>query len=525
MYRSIPTGVGEGRRDLRLSGDDLAGVLRDGAAWAVDRGMGFKRDLAGARGGRQPAAGEGAQVSPRARERGGAQLGTLGSGNHFAEVQRVAEIYDERAARAFGLARDQVTVMIHSGSRGLGHQVCTDHLKGMLAAAERHGIELPDRQLACAPLASPEGSATSAAMAAAANFAFANRQVMTHFVRESFAKATGTPVERLGIEVVYDVCHNIAKMETFEVDGRRQRACVHRKGATRAYPPGTPRCRTPIARWGSRCSSPATWGRYSYVLAGTQKAYEQTFGSSCHGAGRLLSRGEAKRRARGRRLMEELEEKGIVVMAAGMATVAEEMPEAYKDVADVVEVVANAGNRHQGGAARADRRHQRLVGATSIESASLRSRWPRATCSPADSLAARMRVLAWRDARSLSSPAPRLTASRRLRLRLAAEATQDLPHHAAAPGRGAAPRGPCRAAAGGDRQAGGGPRRADHARPNDPPRHRLRDDEQLPLDAGLHAGAGFHAAAGCGGARRRPAPSSTSTATACSSTTPIAPGT
>jgi len=343
LYRSIPTGVGGGRRDLRLSGDDLDGVLRDGAAWAVDRGLGFKRDLqALEEGGSLPQA-EASQVSPRARERGGSQLGTLGSGNHFAEVQRVAEIYDERVARAFGLVRGQVTVMIHSGSRGLGHQVCTDHLKGMLAAAERHGIELPDRQLACAPLASPEGKCYLAAMAAAANFAFANRQVMTHFVRESFAKATGTPVERLGIEVVYDVCHNIAKMETFEVDGRRQRACVHRKGATRAYPPGHAEVPHAYREVGQPVLIPGDMGRYSYVLAGTQKAYEETFGSSCHGAGRLLSRGEAKRRARGRRVVEELAEKGIVVMAAGMATVAEEMPEAYKDVADVVDVVTRAG--------------------------------------------------------------------------------------------------------------------------------------------------------------------------------------
>ncbi|HXT19212.1 MAG TPA: RtcB family protein, partial [Thermoanaerobaculia bacterium] len=343
MYRSIPTGVGEGRRDLRLSGDDLAGVLRDGAAWAVDRGMGFKRDLQVLEeNGSLPQA-EASQVSPRARQRGGPQLGTLGSGNHFAEVQRVAEIYDERAARAFGILRDQVTVMIHSGSRGLGHQVCTDHLKGMLAAADRYGIELPDRQLACAPLASPEGKRYLGAMAAAANFAFANRQVMTHFVRESFAKATGTPVERLEIEVVYDVCHNIAKMETFDVDGKRQRACVHRKGATRAYPPGHADVPHAYREVGQPVLIPGDMGRYSYVLAGTQKAYEQTFGSSCHGAGRRLSRGEAKRQARGRRIVDELAEKGVVVMAAGMATVAEEMPEAYKDVADVVEVVATAG--------------------------------------------------------------------------------------------------------------------------------------------------------------------------------------
>src|SRR6185503_3543022 len=283
MYRSIPTGVGGGRRDLRLSGDDLDGVLRDGAAWAVDRGLGFKRDLQVLEeNGSLPQA-EASQVSPRARERGGSQLGTLGSGNHFAEVQTVAEVYDERAARAYGLRPGQLTVMIHSGSRGLGHQVCTDHLKGMLAAAERYGIELPDRQLACAPLTSPEGKRYLAAMAAAANFAFANRQVMTHFVRESFAKATGTPVERLEIEVVYDVCHNIAKMETFDVDGKRQRACVHRKGATRAYPPGHAEVPHAYRDVGQPVLIPGDMGRYSYVLAGTQKAYEQTFGSSCHG--------------------------------------------------------------------------------------------------------------------------------------------------------------------------------------------------------------------------------------------------
>jgi tRNA-splicing ligase RtcB len=209
--------------------------------------------------------------------------------------------------------------------------------------ASRYRIELPDRQLSCAPLASPEGRHYLGAMAAAANYAFANRQVMTHWVRESFAQALGTPAERLGIEVVYDVCHNIAKLESFVIDGALRQACVHRKGATRAYPPGHPEVPAAYRAVGQPVLIPGDMGRYSFVLAGTQKAYEQTFGSTCHGAGRRMSRGQAKKQARGRHLIEELAAKGVVVMAAGMATVAEEMPEAYKDVADVVAVVTAAG--------------------------------------------------------------------------------------------------------------------------------------------------------------------------------------
>jgi tRNA-splicing ligase RtcB len=343
MYRSIPTGVGEGRRDLRLDGSRMAAVLRDGARWAVEQGLGQSDDLESLEeGGCLPGA-DPELVSPRARERGAGQLGTLGSGNHFAEVQHVARVFDEAAASAFGLRQGQVTVMIHSGSRGLGHQVCTDHLKAMLATAEKYGIRLPDRQLCCAPLASPEGRRYLAAMAAAANFAFANRQVMTHWVRRSFAAALGGPAERLDIEVVYDVCHNIAKLETFEVDGRTRRVCVHRKGATRAYPPGHAQVPAAYRAVGQPVLIPGDMGRASYVLAGARGAYEESFGSACHGAGRRLSRGEAKRRARGRSVVDELAAKGIVVMAAGMATVAEEMPEAYKDVSEVVEVVHRAG--------------------------------------------------------------------------------------------------------------------------------------------------------------------------------------
>jgi tRNA-splicing ligase RtcB len=343
MYRNVPTGVGSHRRDLKLSRRDLRGVLEQGAAWAVAQGFGRPHELdCIEEGGRLPGA-DADQVSDRAVERGHTQLGTLGSGNHFAELQYVAEIYDETAAAAFGLFRDQVTVMIHSGSRGLGHQVCQEHLRVMIDASRRYGIELPDRQLCCAPIRSPEGRAYLAAMAAAANFAFANRQVMGHWVRESVAAALGIAPDRTGLEVVYDVCHNIAKFETFTVRGRARRLCVHRKGATRAYPPGHPQTPERYREVGQPVLIPGDMGRYSYVLAGTERAFADTFGSACHGAGRRMSRAAATRSAKGRSLLREMEARGVYVMAAGMDTVAEEMPEAYKDVADVVRVVHDAG--------------------------------------------------------------------------------------------------------------------------------------------------------------------------------------
>lgn len=343
LFKNVPTGVGTGRRDLKLGKAELAGVLEEGARWAVKQGFGTSRDLETIEEGGVIEGADPSLVTDRAYERGKTQLGSLGSGNHFAEVQYVAEIYDEKAAQAFGLFPGQITVMIHSGSRGLGHQVCTDHLKVMLDAAARYGIELPDRQLCCAPIRSPEGQRYLKAMAAAANFAFANRQVMAHWARESFAATLGVPTERLGMETVYDVCHNIAKFETFQVEGKKVRACVHRKGATRSYPPGHPQVPQAYREAGQPVMIPGDMGRYSYVLAGTQKAYEESFGSTCHGAGRKMSRHQAKKVSKGRSLLRELEEKGVVVMAAGMDTVAEEMPEAYKDVADVVDVVARAG--------------------------------------------------------------------------------------------------------------------------------------------------------------------------------------
>jgi tRNA-splicing ligase RtcB len=340
MYRSIPTGVGSARRDLELSAQELRGVLARGASWAVERGMGDGRDLEYLEeGGCLPAA-EPRRVSGRALERGRRQLGTLGSGNHFAEVQYVDEIHDVAAAEALGLVAGQVTVTIHSGSRGLGHQVCTDSIKVMIGAGERYGIRIPDRQLCCAPISSPEGRDYLGAMSAAANFAFANRQVMTHWTRESFEEVFGSSAR---FDVVYDVCHNIAKFETFEVGGGSRRVCMHRKGATRAYPPGHPETPRAYAEVGQPVLIPGDMGRYSYVLVGTERAFRETFGSTCHGAGRRLSRKKAKREARGRDLLQEMRDRGVTVRAAGMATVAEEMPEAYKDVADVVGVVAGAG--------------------------------------------------------------------------------------------------------------------------------------------------------------------------------------
>lgn len=343
MFKQVPTGVGAHRRDLTLSPKDLRGVLAEGAAWAVKRGFGRASDLEHIEeGGRLDGADPDA-VSPRARERGQPQLGTLGSGNHFAEVQYVDEVYDEPVAQAFGLFPGQVTVMIHSGSRGLGHQVCEDHLRIMVAASRKYGIELPDRQLCCAPLGSPEAKAYLAAMAAAANFAFANRQLMSHWVRESFGAVLGAAPDRLGISTLYDVCHNIAKFESFRIGGRPRRLCVHRKGATRAYPAGHPQTPPAYRHVGQPVLVPGDMGRYSFVLVGTQHAFETTFGSTCHGAGRKLSRSAAKQAVRGRPLLDELEAQGVRVMAAGMATVAEEMPDAYKDVSDVVDVVHRAG--------------------------------------------------------------------------------------------------------------------------------------------------------------------------------------
>ena len=343
LFRNIPSGVGSKRKDLRLSKAELKKVLVKGVGWAVKQGFGLEEDpdYVEERGCIQGADPD--LISDRALERGKAQLGTLGSGNHFVEVGYVDEVYDEHAAKDLGLFLDQVTIIVHTGSRGLGHQVCDDYIKILMKSTQKYGIELPDRQLCCAPIASEEGRQYLAAMAGAANYAFANRQIIFHWVRESFERVFQMSSERLGLRLIYDVCHNIAKIETHRVDGKERKLCVHRKGATRAFPPHHPD--TPLAYKdvGQPVLIPGDMGRYSYVLVGTEQAMAETFGSTCHGAGRVMSRKQAMRVSKGRAIIRELEDQGITVRSAGKATVREEIPEAYKDVSQVVDVVSGAG--------------------------------------------------------------------------------------------------------------------------------------------------------------------------------------
>ncbi|MDP2496759.1 MAG: RtcB family protein [Candidatus Palauibacterales bacterium] len=344
IMRDVPSGVGSSHAGGGLSQGELVGVLERGAGWAVEeRGWGVPADLEHIESQGRLDGAEPDRVSARAMERGRDQLGTVGSGNHFIEVGAVEETYDDTAASALGLEPGTVTVMIHSGSRGLGHQVCTDYLETMLDAVERYGIDLPDRQLACAPLESPEAKRYLGAMAAAANYAFVNRQRMAHLVRGAFEQVLGRDWQELGVDLVYDVAHNNAKWETHTVDGQQRRLCVHRKGATRAFPPGHPDLGEAFRDVGQPVLIPGDMGRYSYVMVGTDRAFEETFGSSCHGAGRRMSRREAKKRAGGRSLRKEFKEQGIEVRAASTGTIAEEIPEAYKDVANVVDVVDAAG--------------------------------------------------------------------------------------------------------------------------------------------------------------------------------------
>jgi len=343
LCANIPSGVGSQRKDLRLSNADFRHVITEGASWAVARGYGTEQDLEHTEDrGCLPGADPGA-VSEKAVERGRPQLGTLGSGNHFVEIACVDEIYEPLLAERLGLYENRITVSVHTGSRGFGYQVCDDSLKAMLKASRTYDIPLPDRQLCCAPLSSQEGKTYLSAMAGAANYAFTNRQIIGYWVQQTFErilKASGTSV---GMELVYDVCHNIAKIETHTIDNKHIRVCVHRKGATRAFPPGNKQIPAAYTQTGQPVLIPGDMGRYSYVLVGTSRAMEETFGSCCHGAGRALSRHQAKKAARGRALYRELQDKGICVRTASKATLAEEMPEAYKDVSRVVDVVHAAG--------------------------------------------------------------------------------------------------------------------------------------------------------------------------------------
>jgi len=343
LFTNIPSGIGSHRKDLRLGRDEERKVFVKGARWAIERGFGSPEDLEHIE---EKGCIEGAdpdRISEKAMERGKAQLGTLGSGNHFVEIGYVSEVYDQEVARAFGLHQDQVTVFVHTGSRGLGHQVCDDSIREMLDASKKYKIELPDPQLCCAPVSSAEGMGYLGAMACAANFAFTNRQMITHWVRETFEQVFKRGPRDLKLGLIYDVCHNIAKIETHTVGGTRKKLCIHRKGATRAFPPGHPDIPSDYRSTGQPVLIPGDMGRCSYVLVGAEKAMEETFGSTCHGAGRVMSRHQAMKAAKGRAITRELEDKGILVRGASRGTIVEEIPEAYKDVNDVVNVVHHAG--------------------------------------------------------------------------------------------------------------------------------------------------------------------------------------
>lgn len=342
LFQNIPSGVGS-TGSLKLSPKEEMTVLREGGRWAVRHGFGDPSDVERTEDGGCMADADPCVISERALERGAKQLGTLGSGNHFLEVGVVDEIFDEPTARVFGLFHNQVTVLLHSGSRGLGYQVCDDALAFMAKHVKTLGIQLPDRQLACAMIRSEAGQRYFAAMACAANYAWANRQILLHRARETFQQVLGIGPRDLGMHQVYDVCHNIAKREQHTVDGEQRWVCVHRKGATRAFPPGHPALGETYRQVGQPILIPGDMGTASYVLAGTQTAMVESFGSTCHGAGRVLSRTAAKKQSKGRSIHRELADRGIVVKWTGRNTLSEEMPDAYKDIEQVVATVHGAG--------------------------------------------------------------------------------------------------------------------------------------------------------------------------------------
>jgi tRNA-splicing ligase RtcB (3'-phosphate/5'-hydroxy nucleic acid ligase) len=343
VQRDVPAGVGSEGAIPILAGEDLDGVLARGAAWAVEHGYGEAEDLTFTEAGGCLAGGDPAALSRRARDRGAPQLGTLGSGNHFAELQVVDEVLDGRTAHAFGLAAGNLTVLLHSGSRGLGYQVCDDALEAMRHAATRHRVALPDPQLLSVPIDSPEGRRYLAAMRAAANFAWANRQVMMVLIERALAKVLGGDRRALGARLVYDVAHNIAKLEEHRVGGRSRRLLVHRKGATRAFPARHPELPAAYREVGQPVLIPGDMGRPSFVCVGTERAMSETFGSAAHGAGRALSRTAARRSGGERDIAGELASRGILVAARSRKTLAEEMSEAYKDAAEVVDALRVAG--------------------------------------------------------------------------------------------------------------------------------------------------------------------------------------
>lgn len=342
LYRRIPAGTGQGGRH-RFSPGELRRLMAEGVSFLAKRDFASEHDLMHTEARGCLADADPDRVSPRALERGYQQCGTLGSGNHFLEVQLVDSIYDAQAAGALGLATDMVCVMIHSGSRGLGYQVCDDALRDLRKAPQKYGIELPDRQLVCAPVDSMEGRSYIGAMGAAANFAWCNRQLLMHEAREAFVAIFGLSAQELGLELVYDVAHNIAKRERHEFDARTKEVWVHRKGATRAFPPHHPETPAAYRETGQPVIIPGDMGRASWVLVGQPGSMQRTFGTACHGAGRVMSRTAAVKHAQGRRIDRELAKRGIIARARSWKGLAEEQPDAYKNVDLVVEVVHQAG--------------------------------------------------------------------------------------------------------------------------------------------------------------------------------------
>ncbi len=342
MFNEVPCGVGSTGR-IVLSNREMDDVLVRGSHWAISKGYGWTEDLERTEEYGQMKIANPSEVSARAKKRGHNQLGTLGSGNHFLEVQVIDEIFDHKLAEKWELRKNQIAVMIHCGSRGLGHQICDEFGHRLIPMLSKFGLELPDKQLACAPLDSDIAKSYLGAMASAANYAWANRQIIMHWVRGSFEEVFGRSASELGMRLIYDVAHNIAKFEEHTVDGEKRQLLVHRKGATRSFPPGRPELSSFCKDTGQPVIIPGDMGRSSYLLVGTQKAMDETFGTTCHGAGRFMSRRAAVRKHCNRSINQELAQKGIYIRWIGRDTLLEEAPEAYKDVSDVVDAVVGAG--------------------------------------------------------------------------------------------------------------------------------------------------------------------------------------
>ena len=342
LFSTVPCGVGVGGK-VKLDRKEMRQVLAKGSQYGVAHGFGWDSDVEATESQGCLAKANPDNVSDKALQRGHDQCGTLGSGNHFCEIQVVDKVFDPQAAGVLGLEKGRIAVAIHSGSRGLGHQVCDDAIRNLRDVPQRLGIELPDRQLVCAPVHSREGQHYLGAMQSAANFAWCNRQILTHLVRKAFAAVFDKPAEQLGLSLIYDVAHNIAKIESHDVGGQTVRLCIHRKGATRAFPPGHPEVPARYRNIGQPVLIPGDMGRCSYVLVGQPGAMADTFGSACHGAGRQMSRSAAIRHARGRSIRQELLDRGVFARARGRHGLDEEQPDAYKDVTNVVDVVDQAG--------------------------------------------------------------------------------------------------------------------------------------------------------------------------------------